>query len=127
MKFEGHTLIWGHINLWCLYIRWLVKNILVDFSLIGSKVICGLHIQRKILHFVSLAIYFQVNHLENQDQTHLLLKDLIVGRKLMMRNSVLFLLNPNSAHRFATRCLENLKNQSCHIEKKVKRQPTQEI
>ena len=34
---------------------------------------------------------------------------------------------PNSAHRFATRCLENLKNQSCHIEKVVKRQTTQEI
>jgi len=33
----------------------------------------------------------------------------------------------NSAHRFATRCLENLKNQSCHIEKVVKRQTTQEI
>ena len=50
----------------------------------------GLNIQRKILHFVSLAIYFQVNHLESQDQTHLLLKDLIVGRKLMMGNDVLF-------------------------------------
>jgi hypothetical protein len=34
---------------------------------------------------------------------------------------------PNSAHRFATRCLENLKNQLCHIEKVVKRQITQEI
>jgi len=34
---------------------------------------------------------------------------------------------PNSAHRFATRCLENLKNQSCHIEKVIKRQTTQEI
>jgi hypothetical protein len=34
---------------------------------------------------------------------------------------------PNSAHRFATRCLENLKNQSCHIEKVVKRQTTQKI
>jgi len=34
---------------------------------------------------------------------------------------------PNLAHRFATRCLENLKNQSCHIEKVVKRQTTQEI
>jgi hypothetical protein len=33
----------------------------------------------------------------------------------------------NPAHRFATRCLENLKNQSCHIEKVVKRQTTQEI
>ena len=33
----------------------------------------------------------------------------------------------NSAHRFATRCLENLKNQSCHIKKVVKRQTTQEI
>jgi hypothetical protein len=67
-----------------------MKNILVDFSLIGSKVIYGLNIQRKILHFVSLAIYFQVSHLESQDQTHLLLNDSIVGRKLMMRNSVLF-------------------------------------
>jgi hypothetical protein len=54
------------------------------------KVIRGLNIQRKILHFVSLAIYFQVNHLGSQDQTHLLLKDLIVGRKLMMGNGVLF-------------------------------------
>jgi len=34
---------------------------------------------------------------------------------------------PNSAHRFAIRCLENLKNQSCHIKKVVKRQTTQEI
>ena len=34
---------------------------------------------------------------------------------------------PNSAHRFATRCLENLKNQLCHIEKVIKRQTTQEI
>ena len=33
---------------------------------------------------------------------------------------------PNSAHRFATRCLEILKNQSCHIKKVVKRQ-TKEI
>jgi hypothetical protein len=37
MKFERHTLIWGHINLWCLNIRWLVKNILIDFSLIWFK------------------------------------------------------------------------------------------
>jgi hypothetical protein len=44
------------------------------------------------LHFVSLAIYFQVNHLESQDETYLLLKDLIVERKLMMGNGVLFLL-----------------------------------
>jgi len=35
--------------------------------------------------------------------------------------------DPNSTHRFATRCLENLKNQSCHIGKVVKRQTTQEI
>jgi hypothetical protein len=69
-----------------------VKNILVDFNLIGSKVIRGLNVQRKVLHFVSLAIYFQVNHLKSQDQTHLLLKDSIVGRKLMMGNGVLFLL-----------------------------------
>ena len=34
---------------------------------------------------------------------------------------------PNSTHRFATRCLKILKNQSCHIEKVVKRQTTQEI
>ena len=33
----------------------------------------------------------------------------------------------NSANRFATRCLENLKNQSYHIEKVVKRQTTEEI
>jgi len=107
------------------------KNILVDFSLIGSKVIHGLNIQRTILHFVSLAIYFQVSHLESQDQTHLLLKNSIVGRKLMMENDVLFLSHmgksPNSAHRFTTKCLENLKNQLCHIEKVVKRQTTQEI
>jgi len=90
MKLEGYTLIWGHINFWYLNIRWLVKNIIVDFSLICSKVIHGLNIQRKILHFVSLAIYFQVSHLESQDQTHLLLKDSIVGRKLMMGNDVLF-------------------------------------
>jgi len=49
-----------------------------------------LNIERKILHFVSFAIYFQVNHMESQDQTPLLLKDLIVGRKLMMGNGVLF-------------------------------------
>jgi hypothetical protein len=67
-----------------------VKNILVDFNLIGSKVIRGFNVQRKVLHFVSLAIYFQVNHLESQDHTHLLLKDSIVGRKLMMGNGVLF-------------------------------------
>ena len=30
--------------------------------------------------------------------------------------------DPNSTHRFATGCLENLKNQSCHIKKVVKRQ-----
>ena len=34
---------------------------------------------------------------------------------------------PNSAHKFATKCLKKLKNQSCHIEKVVKRQTTQEI
>jgi len=34
---------------------------------------------------------------------------------------------PNSARRFATRCLKILKNHSCHIEKVVKRQTTQEI
>jgi len=49
----------------------------------------------------------------------------------MMRNGVLCFTHmgkgPNSAHRFATSCLENLKNQSCHIEKVVKRQTTQEI
>jgi hypothetical protein len=67
-----------------------VKNILVDFNLIGSKVIHGLNIQRKILYFVSFAIYFQVSHLESQDQTHSLLKDSIVGRKLMMGSGVLF-------------------------------------
>jgi hypothetical protein len=61
-----------------------------DFNLIGSNFIRGLNIQRKILHFVSLAIYFQVSHLESQDQTHLLLKDLIIGRRLMMGNDVLF-------------------------------------
>jgi hypothetical protein len=33
----------------------------------------------------------------------------------------------NSAHRFATKYLKILKNQSCHIEKVVKRQTTQEI
>ena len=43
-------------------------------------------------HFVSLVIYFQVNHLEIQDQTHLSLNDSIVGRKLMTGNDVLFLL-----------------------------------
>jgi len=58
MKVEGHILIWSHINLWCLNIRWLVKNIIVDFSLIGSKVIYGLNIQRKILHlFPFLSIF----------------------------------------------------------------------
>jgi hypothetical protein len=40
--------------------------------------------------FVSLPIYFQVSHMENQYQTHLLLKDSIVGRKLMMGNDLLF-------------------------------------
>jgi hypothetical protein len=99
-----------------------------EFSLIGSKVIHGLNIQRKILHFVSLTICFQVSHLESHDQTHLLLKDSNVGRKLMMGNNVLFLTHmgkgPNSAHRFATRCLKILKNQSCDIEKVVKRKTT---
>jgi len=33
----------------------------------------------------------------------------------------------NSAHRFATKCLKILKNQSCHIKKVIKRQTTQEI
>ena len=33
----------------------------------------------------------------------------------------------NSAHKCATRCLKNLKNQSCHIENIVKTQTTQEI
>jgi len=67
-----------------------VKNIIVNFNLIGSKVVHGLNIQRKILHFISLAIYFQVSHLKNQDHTHLLLNDSIVGRKLMMGSGVLF-------------------------------------
>jgi hypothetical protein len=35
--------------------------------------------------------------------------------------------SPNSAHGFAIKCLENLKNQSCHITKVVKRQTTPEI
>jgi len=43
-----------------------------------------------MLHFISLVIYFQVSHLESQDQTHSLLKDLIIGRKLMMENDVIF-------------------------------------
>jgi hypothetical protein len=67
-----------------------MKNILVDFNLIGSKVIHSLNIQRKILHFVSLVIYFQVSRVESQDQTHLLLSDSIVGKKLMMGSGVLF-------------------------------------
>jgi len=33
---------------------------------------------------------FFESHLESQDQTHLLLKDSIVGRKLMMGNGVFF-------------------------------------
>ena len=33
----------------------------------------------------------------------------------------------NSAHRFVVRCLENLKNQSCHIGKMVERQTSKEI
>jgi hypothetical protein len=48
----------------------------------------------------------------------------------MMGNGVLFFTYmgkcPNSVHRFATKCLENLKNQACHIKKVVKRQITQE-
>jgi hypothetical protein len=67
-----------------------MKNILVDFNLIGSKVIHSLNIQRKILYFVSLVIYFQVSRVESQDQTHLLLSDSIVGKKLMMGSGVLF-------------------------------------
>ena len=67
-----------------------MKNILVDFNLIGSKVIHSLNIQRKILHFVSLVIYFQVSRVESQDQTHLLLNDSIVGKKLMMGSGVFF-------------------------------------
>jgi len=66
------------------------EKYLIYFSLIGSKVIRDLNIQRKILHFVSLAIDFQVSHLESHDQTYLLLKNSIVGRKLMMGNNVLF-------------------------------------
>jgi hypothetical protein len=34
---------------------------------------------------------------------------------------------PNSAHKFTIRCLENLKSQSCHIEKMVDKQTSQEI
>jgi hypothetical protein len=41
-------------------------------------------------NFVFPTIYLQVNQLESQDQTHLLLNDSIVGRKLMARNNVLF-------------------------------------
>jgi len=33
----------------------------------------------------------------------------------------------NSAYKFVTRCLKNLKDHSCHFEKVVKRQTTQEI
>jgi hypothetical protein len=90
MKFKENTLIWSYINLWYLNMCWLVKNNIVNFSLIGSKVFYSLNIQRKMLHFISLVIYFQVSHLESQDQTHSLLKDLIIGRKLMMENDVIF-------------------------------------
>jgi len=107
-----------------------MKNILVDFSLIGSKVIHDLNIQRKILHFVSLAIYFQVSHLKSQDQTHLLLNDSIVGRKLMMGNNVLFLLIWKNIQIQLIDLLPSvwkIWKISCHIEKIVKRQTTQEI
>jgi len=63
------------------------KNILVDFNLIGSKVFPRLNIQRKILHFIFFHL-FTSKPIGKQDQTHLLLKDLIVGIKLIMMNDV---------------------------------------
>jgi hypothetical protein len=49
----------------------------------------------------------------------------------MTGNNVLFFTHmgkcSNSAYRFAVRCLENLKNHLCHIEKVVGRQTVQQI
>jgi hypothetical protein len=56
--------------------------------------------------------------------------DSIVRRKLMMRNNVSFRLMrkcSNSAYRFDVGCLDDLKNQLCHIEKVVGRKTSQEI
>lgn len=41
------------------------KNILVDFSFIDLKDFPGFKIQRKMLHFVLLVIYLQVNQQES--------------------------------------------------------------
>ena len=57
--------------------------------------------------------------------------DLIIRRKLMIRNNVFFFTHmekdPNSVYRFNVGCLDNLKNQLCHIEKVVGRKTSQDI
>jgi hypothetical protein len=54
-----------------------------------------------MLHFVFPAIYLQVNQLENKDKTHLLLENLIVGRKLMTRNNVFFFYSYRKMFKFS--------------------------
>ena len=66
------------------------KNIIFDFSLIDSKAFPCSNIKRKMLHLNFFSIYLQVNQLEKHDYTHLLLRDLDIGRKLMMRKRCVF-------------------------------------
>ena len=108
-----------------------MKNILVAFNLIGSKVINGLNIQRKILHFCFPCYLFSSKPSGKPGLDTFTVKGFNCWKKVNDGERCAFLTHmgkgPNSAHRFATRCLENLKNQTCHIEKVVKRQTTQEI
>jgi len=50
-----------------------------------------------------------------------------IGRKSMMEKIVHFYLMWDSAHNIATRCLEDFKNQSCHIEVVLDKQTSHQI
>ena len=90
MKLEGHTLILEPYQPLMSEYPLTCKKHPRRFQSYWFKSYPWLEYSEKNTAFFSLAIYFQVNHLESQDQTHLLLKDLIVGKKLMMGNDVLF-------------------------------------
>jgi len=131
MKLEGHTLIWGHIKVWCLNIRWLVKKHPRRFQSHWFKSYQWLEYSEKNTAFYFPCYLFSSKSSGKSGSDTFTVKGFNCWKKVNDGERYAFLTHmgkgPNSAHRFATRCLENLKNQSCYIEKVVKRQTTQEI
>jgi hypothetical protein len=131
MKFEGHTSIWGHINLWCLNIHWLVKKHPRRFQSHCFKSYPWLEYSEKNTAFCFPCYLFPSKPSRKSRSDIFNVKGFNCWKKFNDEEQCDFFTRikkgPNSAHRFATRCLENLKNKSCHIEKVVKRQTTQEI